>query len=281
MTNLAPSSRQEGDVSSPLERFVEFLEAQYRLHAPHFPGVRAAKVISFMGTSGLAGATPTVSLHRLAGVDVTTPPGALQVRLVGSLPRPPGPGECVSVHLTRLEQYRGFQVKTLPLAPGEPVAGLVTEAGGIVTVHGRRIYTVHQSPYALRFFEQVPEDEVRDLAEGLPFALAAVAPSANLSPRFVFHHEVRGGRLALFHGDGLALKTAMNLRVNPRENRVVLDLERPGGWSLRGTVEPVQERDHPLAWEKVHAGFQSGGWGRPSKVYRFVAEALEPITFAG
>jgi hypothetical protein len=31
----------------------------------------------------------------------------------------------------------------------------------------------------------------------------------------------------------------------------------------------------------VHAGFASGGWGRPSKVYRFVAEALEPLALAG
>jgi hypothetical protein len=92
---------------------------------------------------------------------------------------------------------------------------------------------------------------------------------------------VRDGRVALFHGDGLALKTAMNLRTNAQETRVVLDLDQPGGWQLRGTVEPVREREHPVAWEKVHAGFASGGWGRPSKVYRFVAEALEPLALAG
>jgi hypothetical protein len=281
MTTFLPSSRQEGDVSSPLEDFTEFLERQCRLHQPHFPGVPARKVLTYMGTSSLAGSAPSVSLHHVVGVEAASPPGALQVRLAGRLPRRPVPGECLSVHLSRLEQYRGFQVKTLPLAAGEPEAGLLAEEGGTLTVQGRRIYTVHQSPYALRFFEQVPVEEVRELAAGLPFALVAVGETANLSPRFVFHHEVRDGRVLLFHGDGLALKTAMNLRTNSRETRVVLDLDQPGGWQLRGTVEPVRERDHPVAWEKVAAGFQGGGWGRPSKVYRFVSDALEPIAFAG
>jgi len=268
-------------VSSPLDGFIEFLEAQRRLHGPRFPEVRADKVLSFMGTSSLAGCHPTVSLHRIAGVDGTSNPASLRVRLVGRLPRGPKPGECLSVHLTRLEQYRGFQVKTLPLAAGEPEAGLCSVDGDRLTVNGRRIYTVHHSPYALRFFEEVPVEEVVEVAGGLPFALVAVAETANLSPRFVFHHEVRDGRVALFHGDGLALKTAMNLRTNAQETRVVLDLDRPGGWQLRGTVEPVREREHPVAWEKGHAGFTSGGWGRPSKVYRFVAEALEPLALAG
>ena len=243
--------------------------------------MRADKVLSFMATGSLPGVAPSVSLHRLAGVEAGAPPGALRVRLVGRLPRHPGPGECVTVHLLRLEQYRGFQVKTLPLGAGEPVTGLLTEEGTTLTVLGRRIYTVHHSPYVLRFFEQVPVDEVRELATDLPFALVAVAETANLSPRFVFHHEVRDGHVALFHGDGLALKTALNLRTNSRETRLVLDLDEPGGWQLRGTVEPVRQQDHPLAWEKVHAGFESGGWGRPSKVYRFLSEGLEPLALAG
>ncbi len=268
-------------MSSPLDRLIEFLETQRRLHGPRFPEVRADKVLTFMGTSSLAGTHPTVSLHRVGGVEAGDAPGALRVRLAGRLPRGPRAGECLSVHLSRLEQYRGFQVKTLPLPPGGAEADLLTEEGDLLTVNGRRIYTVHHSPYTLRFFEEIPVDEVREVAAGLPFALVAVAETANLSPRFVFHHEVRDGRLALFHGDGLALKTAMNLRTNAEETRVVLDLDQPGGWQLRGTVLPVRQQEHPLAWEKVHAGFQGGGWGRPSKVYRFVAEALEPIAFAG
>ncbi len=268
-------------MSSQAERFIQFLETLRGQHGPRFPQVRAEKVLTFMGTSSLAGCAASVSLHRVVGVEPAAHPGGLLVKLVGGLPRRPTPGECVSVHLTRLEQYRGFQVKTLPLAPDGLTADLFNEEGGELTVKGARLYTVHHSPYTLRFFEEIPVDEVRELAAGLPFALAAVAETANLSPRFVFHHEVRDGRVELFHGDGLALKTAMNLRSNSTETRVVLDLAQPGGWRLRGTVEPIRERDHPVAWEKVHAGFAGGGWGLPSKVYRFVAEALEPIAFAG
>jgi hypothetical protein len=72
----------------------------------------------------------------------------------------------------------------------------------------------------------------------------------------------------------------MNLRTNAQETRVVLDLDQPGGWQLRGTVEAIGEREHPVGWQKVHAGFAGAGWGRPSKVYRFVAEALEPLAVA-
>jgi hypothetical protein len=281
MINVGHLRVRGRDVSSPVDSVVEFLEAQRRLHGPRFPGVTAEKVLSFMGTSSLAGSHPTVSLHRVQGVEATLEPVALQVRLTGRIPRGPKPGECLSVHLTRFEQYRGFQVKTLPLAAGEPETMLLAMDGDRLTVNGRRIYTVHHSPYTLRFFEEIPVEELQEVAASLPFALVAVAETANLSPRFVFHQEVRDGRVVLFHGDGLALKTAMNLRTNAHETRVVLDLDRPGGWLLRGTVEPVRERDHPVAWEKVHAGFASGGWGRPSKVYRFVADELEPIALAG
>jgi hypothetical protein len=283
MANFTHLRRGRQGVSSQAERVTQFIEQLRARHGSTFPGVTAEKLLTFMGTSSLAGCHPTVSLHRVQGVHGTDHPGQLRVELLGRLPRGPRPGECLSVHLTRLEQYRGFQIKTLPLAPGGAEADLLVEEGDLLTVHGARTYTVHHSPYTLRFFEEIPVDEVRELANGLPFALVAMAETANLSPRFVFHHEVSGGRLSLFHGDGLALKTAMNLRTNPQETRVLLDLADPGGWLLRGTVEPIRERDHPVAWEKVHAGFASGGWGRPSRVCRFVAdlEEAEPIAFAG
>jgi hypothetical protein len=283
MTNFTHLRRGRQGVSSQAERVIQFLERLGALHGPSFPQVAAEKLLSYMGTSSLAGCHPTVSLHRVRGVHGTDQPGQLEVELLGRLPRGPRPGECVSVHLARLEQYRGFQVKTLPLAPGGAEGDLFGEEGDLLTIHGARTYTVHHSPYTLRFFEEIPVGEVREVAEGLPFALVAMAETANLSPRFVFHHERVDGRLALFHGDGLALKTAMNLRSNPLETRVLLDLAEPGGWLLRGAVEPIRERDHPVAWEKVHAGFASGGWGRPSRVYRFLADLgeAEPIGFAG
>jgi len=263
-------------VSSELERFLEFFEGQKPRHAGHFPTVRAEKVLSFMGTTGRAGTWARVSVHRLAGVDAGPTARELDVRLLGELPLRPLAGECLSVHLTRLAQYQGYQVKTRALgAEGE--GALLEQGDGRLLVKGSQIYTVHHSPYTLKFFESIPVDEVRDLTSGLSHALVAVGPVANLSPRFVFHHEVRDGRLRLFHGDGLALKTYMNLRVNRQETRVVLDLDEYRGWVLRGTVEEFAPAAHPVAYEKIVAGFAAGDWSRPSRAFVFVADSLEPI----
>jgi hypothetical protein len=86
-------------------------------------------------------------------------------------------------------------------------------------------------------------------------------------------------RLVLYHGDGLALKTYMNLKANRQETRLVLDLDTFEGFSFRGTVEEFAPHQNPLAYEKVCAGFTAGNWGKPSRVFRFVADQwtrLEP-----
>jgi hypothetical protein len=264
-------------VSSEVQSILRFLDAQRADHRERFPGIRAPKVLSYMATTSLAGSQATVSVHRVKGVGGGDHPSALEVDLAGRLARAPEPGDCISVHLTRVEQYRGFQVKTRSMAGPDGAAALLHQAGDTLRVHGHQLFTVHHSPYTLRFFEEIPLDEVRELAGQLRFALCAVGPTANLSPRFVFHHEVRDGRLSLFHGDGLALKTAINLATNPRETRVVLDLGALRGWQLRGAVAPIAEADDPVAFEKVVSGFASGGWGRPSRVYRFTAEELAPL----
>jgi hypothetical protein len=170
-------------------------------------------------------------------------------------------------------------VKTAPLGPGG-LAALLEEEGGDLTVKGHQLFTVHHSPYTLKFFETVPFDEVRDLCAEVRHALCAVGETANLSPRFVFHHEVEGGRLRLFHGDGLALKTWMNLRRNPQETRLLLDLDEGRGFVLRGQVEEFTQADHPVAWERVVDGFAVGAWGRPSRWFRLTVdriEAIEPV----
>ena len=263
-------------MSSDLERFLGFLEVQAPRHAARFPSVRAGKVLSFMGTTGQAGSWARVSIHRLAGVEAGPTARELRVRLHGALPHRPQAGECVSVHLTRLAQYQGYQVKTRPLGD-EGEAALLEQGDQSLLVKGSQIYTVHHSPYTLKFFERIPVEEVRDLTSGLSHALVAVGPSANLSPRFVFHHEVRDGKVHLFHGDGLALKTYMNLRVNRQETRLVLDLDEYRGWVLRGAVEEFAPASHPVAYEKIRSGFAAGDWNRPSRVFRFVADSLEPI----
>jgi hypothetical protein len=264
-------------VSSDLESFLSFLEEQKAKQAPHFPGLSAPKVLAFMGTTSLPGTFAACSVNRLVRLERGTAPHHLRIVLSGALPRPPAAGECVSVHMTRVERYQGYQVKTRALGPGAGAADLFEPTAGGLVVKGAQIYTVHLSPYTLRFFENVPFEEVAETVSGLRCALVAVGATANLSPRFVFHHEVRDGKLLLFHGDGLALKTYMNVRVNRSETRLVLDLDDATGFVLRGTVEEFAPHQHPEAYERICQGFTAGSWGRPSRVFRFAPDTFERI----
>jgi hypothetical protein len=264
-------------VSSDPRSFLAFLGRQKARHAAHFPALKVEMVLGFMGTTSLAGTFATCSVHRLRGIERGPSTGELRISLGGALPRPPGRGECVTVHMTRVSRYQGFQVKTRALGPGAAEADLVVPAPDGVVVKGAHIYTVHHSPYTLQFFENVPFEEVEETLAGLGHALVAVGEAANLSPRFVFHHEVKGGKLLLFHGDGLALKTYMNLRQNRNETRLVLDLDDFSGFALRGTVEEFAPHQHPEAYERICQGFQAGSWGKPSRVFRFAPESFEEI----
>jgi hypothetical protein len=268
-------------VSSDVEAVLQFLEAQSVKQAPRFAGITAPKVLSIMGTTSQPGSWLDVSVHRLVGVEPGEVPAALRVRLVGPLRRAPGAGECMAVYLSRPERFVGYQIKTRPLAAGAGIEEMVQPGPDGITVKGNHVFTVHHSPYALRFFEAISFEEVAALAGEAPVAVVGVGETANLSPRFVFHHEIRDGRLALFHGDGLALKTAMNLRTNRHETRLLLDLDDHTGFLLHGVVEEVRQADHADGWARVQAGFESGGWGPAARVYRFVAETLEPIAPGG
>jgi hypothetical protein len=264
-------------VSSDLETFLAFLDEQERKHAPHFPGLSAPKVLAYMGTTSVAGTFAACSVNRLVRIERGSAPQDLRILLSGSLPRPPGPGECISVHMTRVELYQGYQVKSRALGPGVEQAQLFEGRPDGLLVKGTQIYTVHHSPYTLRFFENVPFEEVAETVTGLRCALVAVGPTANLSPRFVFHREVKDGKVLLFHGDGLALKTYMNVRLNRSETRLVLDLDDDTGFVLRGTVEEFAPHQHPEAYERICQGFTAGSWGRPSRVFRFTPESFERI----
>jgi hypothetical protein len=269
------------EVSSDPASVVEYLERLKPRHAARFPPLRGGAVLTFMGTTSLAGTHASCSIHPLRGLERGSAPGHLRISLGGTLPRPPASGECLSVHMTRVERYQGFQVKTRALAqPGAEAALLEPARGGFV-VRGEHIYTVHHSPYTLQFFEQVPLDEVTETLAGLRFALVAVGETANLSPRFIFHHELKDGVLRFFHGDGLALKTYMNIRRNRSETRLVLDLDDFTGFALRGTVEEFAPEQHPEAYERICQGFREGGWGKPSRVFRFTAGAYEQIAPRG
>lgn len=264
-------------MSSDLETFLSFLDEQRRRQSTRFPGLAVGQVLGFMGTTSLPGTFAACSVNRLLRIERGTSPRELRVTLAGSLPRPPRAGECVTVHMTRVERYQGYQVKTRALAAGVAEGDLLEAVPEGVAVRGAQIFTVHHSPYTLRFFENVPFEDVEDTVAGLPCALVAVGETANLSPRFVFHHEVKDGKLMLFHGDGLALKTYMNVRVNRNETRLMVDLDDFSGWSMRGVVEEFAPHQHPEAYERICRGFSAGSWGKPSRVFRFVPESFERI----
>ena len=258
---------------SDLQSVLQFLEAQKGKQAAHFPMVKYDKILSFMATAGQPGQHATVSVLPLGALEPGPTASELRVMLRGALPRPLTRGECVAVHVTKVEQYQGYQVKTKPLAASGSEGELYEQRGADeLWVKGQQIFTVHHSPYTMKFFEQIPFDEVKQTVGGVKVALVALGENANVSPRFIFHYESRLDRLVLYHGDGLALKTYMNLKANRQETRLVLDLDTFEGYAFRGTVEEFAPHQNPVAYDRVCGGFTAGNWGKPSRVFRFVAD---------
>ncbi len=269
-------------MSSDLHSFLAFLEEQKAKQASRFPTVKYEKVLSFMGTTSLAGTFASVSVNRIRRLEPGPTGRDLEIRLAGPIVRRPQKGESITVHMTRVEQYQGYQVKTRALSTGTTERDLLEELqDGTVAVKGAQIFTVHHSPYTLKFFENVPFEDLQETLAGVRYALVGVGETANISPRFIFHHEVDGERLALYHGDGLALKTYMNLKANRHETRLVLDLEDFAGWELRGVVEEFAPHQHPEAYERICQGFSSGNWGKPSRVFRSQIQSIARIAPVG
>jgi hypothetical protein len=266
---------------SEQENVLSFLGEQKVRQSGLFPTVKHDKVLTFMATTSRAATYGAVSIHRVHALEAGPTARELDVTLAASLPRPPAAGECITVHLTRAERYQGFQIKTRPLGGKTSNDDLTRPAGDRLVVKGASVYTVHHSPYTLKFFESVPVAEVIEVVGPVRYAMVCVGETANLSPRFVYHQELRDGRLALYHGDGLALKTYMNLRTNPRETRLVVDLETYQGYALRGPVEEFAPHQHPEAYDRICRGFTAGGWGRPSRVFRLTVEEITRLTPAG
>jgi len=264
-------------VSSELQGFLAFLEDQKARQARHFPTVKYDKVLSFMGTTSLAGTFNAVTVNRVQKLEPGPTGRELRITLAGPLARRLGRGECATVHLTRVEQYQGFQIKTRPLALNVVESDLVEDTPAGMVVKGTSIFTVHHSPYTLKFFENVPFDELIEIVGQVRYALVGVGETANLSPRFIFHHELKNGRLVLYHGDGLALKTYMNLKSNRNESRVVVDLDSFRGYVARGVVEEFAPHQHPEAYDRICRGFTAGSWGRPSRVFRHTVDEVVPL----
>ncbi len=265
-------------MASDLQAVLSFLELQKSRQASHFPTVKYEKILSFMGTTSVPGTHAAVGVAPVARLEPGGASSELRVVLRGPLPRPPTKGECITVHLTRIEQYQGYQVKTKALpAPGAEGALFEQRGPGELSIHGHQIFTVHHSPYTMKFFEQIPYDEVQQIVGGVRYALVGIGEQANISPRFIFHHESKLDRVVLYHGDGLALKTYMNLKANRQETRIVVDLDSWEGYALRGTVEEFAPHQNPEAYDKICQGFTAGNWGKPSRVFRFVADQWSPL----
>ena len=275
------ATRRATTVESDLQHLLDFLEQQKAKQARHFPTVRFDKVLSFMGTTSLAGTYAAMAICPLRSIAPEAGSQDLRIQLGGPLPRLPGRGECITVHLTNVDQYQGYQVKTRVLSGADAASSLYETRGDEVVVKGSQIFTVHHSPYTMKFFEQIPFDEVRQMVGGCHYALVAVGETANVSPRFVYQVETRLGRVVLYHGDGLALKTYMNLKSNRQESRLVLDLDDFSGWLLRGSVEEFQPHQNPEAYQRICQGFTVGNWGKPSRTFRLVADTWERIAPTG
>jgi hypothetical protein len=253
---------------------VAFLRDQLPRQQAFFGAKVADKVLAYVASTSAAGTTASVSSHRLLGLHHGATQGELLVELAGALARPPQAGEVASVCL--FDQYVGYQVKTRAGA-----AGAVEQADAVTRVRGGHVYTLHHSPFMMTAFERVPIDEVLGAVGRARFALVGVGAQVNLSPRFNWHTEVRDGRLVLFHGDGLPLKTYLTRKTTPRVVRVLLDPVTFGGWVLEGQVEEYEARQDPVAHEATCAGFAAGGWGRPARTFRFTAETVRRLAPPG
>ena len=238
-------------MNSDVRTLLDFLDGQIAKQASHFPTVKFDKVLSFMGTTSLPGTHAAVAVLPVRTLEPGSQPAEMRVHLRGRLPRPLARNESVTVHVDKLEQYQGYQIKTRALAGAGSEDQIYRANGNHLVVEGRQIYTVHHSPYTMKFFEQIPYAEVEQTVGSVKYAFVGVGETANISPRFVFHHEVKLDRLNLFHGDGLALKTYMNLKSNRQETRIVVDLDTFEGYAIQGTVEEFAPHQHPAAYDRI------------------------------
>jgi len=245
------------------------------------PWVPHPALLTFLGTTGAPGTHASVALARVVELSPGPSPSDMNVRLSGALPRPPLAGETVTVSISKYEQYHGYQIKTAPLRTrGAESEAYEVPRRGELLLHGKRAYTTHHGPYDLNFFERIPFDEVQRTVGAVGHGVVAVGPDVNVSPRHMFHHELVHGRLVTYHGDGLAMKTFRNLQVNKASVRLVFDLVALKGYALFGTIEEIPGEQAPAAHEQVCAGFVSLGYGRPSRIWRHVADRIEPVAVA-
>jgi len=238
-------------------------------------------VLTFLGTTGTPGSYAAVGLGEVVSLTPGDAPTDMNVRLRGALPRRLLVGESVTVSISRYDHFHGYQIKTAPLREhGAESQALEAVAPGELVVHGRQAYTTHHGPYDLKFFERIPYEEVQSTVGDRKHAIVAMGLKANVSPRFVWYTEVRQGRLATYHGDGLIMKTFRNLTVNKAAVRLVFDLETLRGYALYGQCEEIAPDAHPEAYRRVCEGIDALKFGKPSRFFRHVSDRIEPVSLA-
>jgi hypothetical protein len=263
--------------SDDVDGMLRFMRAQADDHRHRLPPVGVSKTLAFLGTTNAPSTRLLVSAHEVIRVERSPDQKELRVRLRGRLGRPLAPRESVTVLLVDLPTYRGYQIKTHQALGTGGGARLVEDAHGEILVHGRLVYTVHHGPNELTVFEKIPFEDVEADVGAVRYALVGIGERSNLSPRFVFHWEVRDGRPCMFHGDGYAHKTYVNLQINRQETRVVVDLDSYSGYAFGGMTNELIPGSEPMAVSKTHEGFAASGWGSPERTFEFSADQWRPI----
>jgi hypothetical protein len=251
-----------------------FAEAQIPKQQRWFQVPHADRFLAYIGSTSSTGSYAGVSAHRLLGIARGEAGTELVVSLGGILPAVPAGGEIASVCI--FDRFTGYQVKTRPSS-----AAAIAQRDGATAVRGSQVFTLHHGPFMLTAFEKVPLDEVLANVGKASFALVGVGQAVNLSPRFCWHHEEVDGKIVLFHGDGLPMKTYLNLKANPRVTRVLIDPETFEGFVGQGEIAEVKADAHPVGFRKICDGFARGGWSRPARVFRFVADRWERLAPRG
>lgn len=258
-------------------RLVEFLQALQHRHAKLAPAFGPC-LLSFVCTCGAPGRAPATFVRRLKGIRPSPIPSGLEVLLEPELPIELKPRECISVSFIRPDLVQGFQVKTVPHLAWAGGGSAVELKSTASVLTGQQVFTVHHTPHTANFFEKVPFDEVRELLSSVSYGVAAVGEDANVSPRYVLAWELVSDGLVLFHGDAKINKTHLNLRKNPVERRVVIDLDTLRGYAMQGTISELKREENPVTFDRVQSAFLAAGYGAPTRVQRSHITEWEPIS---
>lgn len=255
-----------------VDEAVAFLAGQRLRQSTLFAPSQGQFVLAFLGTTNARGVAPALTVHPISRV-TQTGSSACSIELVGDLAREPSRGESVTISLTDWPAYRGYQLKTQP-ASGARASVIEHSAPGKITIHASQVFTVHHTPNTVRVFENVPFEDIERTARAAHRAVVGVGPMVNISPRFIICFEVRDGVLGLFHGDGEANKTWMNLQQNALAAHIVHDHEDGRSVRFEGPCEQVAHTDFPEIVDELCKHYVRIGYGLPSRIYRLVARHI-------